>query len=413
MVCRYLGPAFNVKGAWDGDLVDVRDFPQGLQTSVLGRLQFKDSGATVTMDDGHLNLQWANGPMSVRLDDTSAWQANLTEDRMNLRARGSGLDDISWEASKEGSVGGLGDVKVDLNSDRDFGVSVAPALPEIAGVKLKALASSHGDGVYGRLQAQRKLLKGMDLTYSVENEEGDYDLANLAHAANIVGRLNDGALDVKLDSRGDEQRYNATYTHSLARLLGGDGSVAIGADDDGIYGTFANTAKVAKGLKAGYKFAGRSDMTGADPHFAHSVKLSSDLGSVKISQNQDELLKALVESDITRGSSRVQGKLGYSLNGGDPNFNFTISSDLAAALSKLDATGTAQIGIDEASGDGLYGHIAASRKLGKGFGLHYSSGGRLKDMEHSVRLSNDLGYAQVLKTGDAEPRLRLGYEFNA
>lgn len=409
-VLRHLGPAFNVKGSWDGDITEVSSFPAGIQTNIRGSLRLKDTGAVVTMDDGRLNMEYAKGPVSLRLDDTNAWQANITEDDLKLLTRGTGLHDISWEASKQGSVAGLGDVRIDVNSDRDYAVAVAPSLPKIAGIELKGLAQTHGDGIRGRLEAQRKLHKNVDLQYSVENEEGDYDPANLVHAAQLVGRHPHGALTVAAGGRGDDQSFNATYSHALANA--GDGFV-VGADNDGIYGTLAKSTKLGKGFTAGYQFAGRSDVAGSDPSFAHMAKLSHKLGSLKLSQNQDEPLEALLESDIVRGSNRVQGKLGYSLIEEEPYFNVTASKDFTDALAKLGVQGSAVVGIDEASEDGLYGQVTASRDLGKGLGLHYASSGRIKDMKHSMKLSNKLGYAQVVKAGDHEPRLQVGYEFNA
>jgi len=71
-----------------------------------------------------------------------------------------------------------------------------------------------------------------------------------------------------------------------------------------------------------------------------------------------------------------------------------------------------QLGIDDASVDGLYARVAARRELGKGVALQYSSQGRANAMEHALKVSNDLGFAELVSAG-SEPRLRLGYQFDA
>lgn len=402
------GPALSVQGAWEGGLADVRSLPHGFESNVAGGLTFNEKGASVNVEDGHMNLRWAEGPVSLSMDDGQAWTANITEVDMKFRARGTGLNDISWEASKRSVVDGLGDVEVDLNSERDFGVSVEPSLPDIAGAKLKVLTHSRGDDIYGRLEAQRALSKNMDLTYSVENDEGDYDPANLAHAAKLVGRLGDGTLVLKAANEGQSPSYNATYAHNL----GGDSGLVFGIDNDGVYGTFAKDHQISKGLVAGYQFAGRAqDM--ADPAFAHSAQFAHDLGTLKLSHANGEPVTAQLESEVGSGSNSVHGKLGYTFGSQDPTFDLKFSKDLAGALSRLDGKGVVQVGIDSASRDGLYGKVAAGRKLRGGYNLRYASEGRLNDMEHSLTLANDLGYGQVVKKGDADPRLRLGYQFNA
>jgi len=404
------GPALSVQGAWEGGLADVRSLPYGFESNVAGGLTLNQKGATVRVEDGRMNVRWANGPVSLSMDDGQAWQANITEQDTKFRAHGIGLNDISWEASKRSAVDGLGNVEVDLNSEQDFGVSVEPSLPDIAGTKLKVLTHSRGDEIYGRLEAQRALSKNMDLTYSVENVEGDYDPANLAHSAQLVGRLGDGTLVLKAANGGQAPSYNATYAHKLA----GDSGLVLGIDNDGLYGTFAKDQEITKGLVAGYQFAGRADRGDmADPAFAHSAKLSHDLGTLKLSHASGEPVEAELVSQIGRGADSVQGRLGYTAGSQDPTFDLKFSKDLAGALKRLEGEGVVQVGIDSASADGLYGKLAAGRKLRGGYNLQYASEGRLNDMEHSLTLANDLGYGQVVKKGDADPRLRLGYQFDA
>jgi len=412
---QYLGfgPAFSVRGNWEGGLEDVLHLPKGLENHVVGGLTFDKNGASINVEDGHMNLRYADGPMSFSMDDGSAWEANLTEDGMMLRARGKGANDISWDASKRSNVRGLGDVDINVNSERDFGVAVAPPLPDIAGAKLKVLARTQGEDIYARLDAHRQLGKDMDLSYSVENVDGDYDLANLAHAAQFVGKHGQGSLVAKVASQGQATSYNATYAHDLSQALRGDSGVVVGVDNEGLYGTFAKSHEVATGVKAGYAFRGRSALSeGADMNFDHSAKLSSDLGTLKLSQANGDPVEANFASNIAMGGNSVRGELGYAVGAEEPTFNLTLTSDLADALKRLDGDGSLQVGIDDASPDGIYGRLAASRKFGKDVNVRYASAGRLNDLEHSLTLSNGLGFGQLVKQGDADPRLRLGYQFN-
>merc|ERR1712216_1016225 len=122
--------------------------------------------------------------------------------------------------------------------------------------------------------------------------------------------------------------------------------------------------------------------------------------------------QADLELGIQQGDARLDGKLGYALGADAPTFNLTVSSDLSKALNALDAQGELQLGIDAASVDGLYARVAARRQLGENIALSYSSQGRANSLAHSLKVSNDLGFAELVHAGD-EPRLRLGYQFDA
>jgi len=316
-------------------------------------------------------------------------------------------------ASKQGSVDGLGDVETNVTSDDGIGVSLSRDLPEIAGIQMRASTRSHGEGVQGRLEASRELAKNLGVRYSVENgAEGDYALGNLKHDVAFGGSHKDGSLDISLRSQAGEQLYNVTYGHDLGALFKGGAGLVVGADNDGFYSHFEQSRSLGHGLSANYDFRGRTDSTGGDRNFAQAVRLAGELGSVKLSHGSAKPAQADLELGIQQGAARLDGKLGYALGAAAPTFNLTVSSDLAEALNKLDAQGELQLGIDDASVDGLYARVAARRQLGKHLALQYSSQGRAKAMEHSVKVSNDLGFAELVSAGN-EPRLRLGYQFDA
>jgi len=415
--CYFGGPSFSVKGAWDGQLTDVTSLPKGLGPETVSGLAFgeqtDDGAVNIAVEDGHLVVRYAEGPMSLRVDDEQAWQANFTRPNTALRARGRATEDLEWDISKHSDVEGLGAVDVNVSSGSNFGIAVTPSLPDLKGTHLTTSARSHGGDIQARLEAQRQLMTGVDLTYGVENEEGNYDLESLLHDARLTARL-DSDSEAVLSLAGDRQsqRYNATLTRNLGKLLQGDGEVVLGADNDGIYGAFTGSRSVGQGLKAGYKMRGRAAGQGAEPSLDQEASLSHDLGKLTLSQATDGLVSALLESDVTRGSLRAQGRLMQTLGGevAMPSYNLTLTRDLADILGE---GAQAQIGVDDASLDGLYGRLAARRDLGEHASVEYASSGRVTSLEHSVKVANDLGFARVVKSPENAPRLQLGYQFNA
>merc|ERR1712216_1006278 len=249
--------------------------------------------------------------------------------------------------------------------------------------------------------------------YSVENgAEGDYDLANLKHDVALGGSHKHGSLDASLHSQGGEQLYNVTYGYDLSALLMGGAGIVVGADNSGFYGQVHKGHSLGNGLWADYDASGRSDVSGDDLQFNQAVRLSNELGSLKLSHGNAKAPQADLELGIQQGDARLDGKLGYAMGADAPTFNLTVSSDLSKALDALDAQGELQLGIDAASVDGLYARVAARRQLGENIALSYSSQGRANSLAHSLKVSNDLGFAELVSAGD-EPRLRLGYQFDA
>jgi len=375
-------------------------------------MAFDQEGLSLLAADGHLKARYRSGPMAVSYDDSQAWQANFTQAGTSVRVQGQGAEDMSWTASKQSNVDGLGDVEMNVSSDAGVGVSLSRDLPELAGVQLHAKTLSHGEGLLGRLEAQREL-GDFNVHYSVENgAEGDYALANLKHDVAFGGSHELGSLDASLHSQAGEQLYNVTYGNDLGAILRGDAGIVVGADNQGLYGKAHKGHALGNGLYLDYDVHGRSTIQGDDHHFNQAVRLSNDLGSLRLSHGNAKAPQADLELGIKQGDARLDGKLGYALGANAPTFNLTVSSDLAKALKQLDAQGELQIGIDDASVDGLYARVAARRQLGKNLALAYSSQGRANSLAHSVKVSNDLGFAELVHAGD-EPRLRLGYQFDA
>jgi len=412
IAARYFGPGFSVKGSWEGSVAEVSNLPNGLGPKSAGGIVFDQEGLSLAASDGHLKARYRSGPVAFSVDESQAWQANFTQDGTDVRVSGQGSEDLRWAASKQGSVDGLGDVEMNVSSDDGFGVSLRRDLPEVAGVQMQSSFRSQGEGVLGRFEARRELGQNANVHYSVENAEGDYALNNLQHNIVLDGSHKDGSVDVSLRSAAGEQLYNATVRQDLGALLMGDADLVVGADNDGFYGQFAKSHSLGNGLSADYDFRGRTDVKGGDLNFAQAVRLANDLGSLRLSQGSAKAVQADLEVGVQQGVARLDGKLGYALGAEAPTFNLTVSSDLAQALDALDAQGELQVGIDDTSVDGIYARVAARRELGKGLALQYASQGRANAMEHSLKVSNDLGFAELVHAGN-EPRVRLGYQFDA
>jgi hypothetical protein len=414
--CYLGGPGFSVKGTWDGQLTDAKTLPKGLGPEAVSGLalgeQYDNGLVNIAVQDGHLVVNYAEGPLSLQVDDEQAWQANFTRPSTALRVSGRAAEDLKWDISKHSDVEGLGAVDVNVSSGQNFGVAVTPSLPDLKGTKVRALARSHGGEVQARIEATRQLMEGVDLSYGVENEEGNYDLERLSHDARLTARLDAGEAVLSLAGDKEAQRYNLTLSRDLGKLLHGDADAVLGADNDGVYGAFAGRRAVGQGLTAGYRTSFRAASKEADPSLAHAASLSHELGTLTLSQATGGPVSAQLESDVKRGPLRAQGRVVQTLGGEVtvPTYNLTLTRDLADLIG---SAAQAQVGLDDASLDGLYGRLAARRDLGHGASVEYASAGRVKSLEHSVKVANDLGFARVVKSPESAPRLQLGYEFNA
>lgn len=413
-------PTFSVKGGWDGEVADIKTFPRGLGVdSVSGLALSQQTGGgsvRLAVEDGHLVARYSEGPLSLQADDEQSWQANFTKPDTSIRARGDATNDFSWDISKTGRVGGLGDVQVNVSSEPDFGnfgVSVEPSMLHLIGTQLKASAHSHEGDIQARMEAQRQLAKNVALTYAVENEEGNYDLDQLSHSARLkaqFGDESDSGIDVRLSGNKDDQLYNATLTHNFGKRLRGNADTMLGVDNDGVYGALDASRAVSKSLTAGYKGSGRwaFGSEGDSANLRNDVSLSHALGNLTLSQSTDGPMSALVESDVRRGPMHARARVLQSLSEkAAPEFNVSLNSDLGRVLPGVDLL----IGLDDPSEEGVYGQLTARRNLGKHANVEYSSSGRINNMEHWLKVANDIGFAKFLKRPDSAPRVQLGYQF--
>lgn len=345
VLCRWGSPTYAVKGGWQGKPSVLTEgaakgefgtIMEGLEPQVsMPVITYNREGVALSVEDGKLHADYTtqldeDTTLNLRMNDDQAWIASLVGQDASLRVRGQGkdTDSLSWEAAQESSVDGVGDVKVEFNSDKAYNLTVNRAeLAEIAGAVLDARVRATNDGVTGRLGARRQLPQGAEVTYSVENPVGVYELGQSKH----VGRLS-------------------------APVAGGNAALEVqgGAGAEILKGSY--TRPVAGG-----------------------------------------------QADLR--VSRDAGALGY-------NVSYTRSLN---DLVPVDAA--AQVGVDE---DGLYGKLTANRDVGSGVSAYYEALARLgrgentiEKLHHALKLSNKLGYAQLVHAKGDAPRLRVGYEFNA
>jgi hypothetical protein len=154
------------------------------------------------------------------VSDQQAWIASLLGSDASVRVRGQGrdLNSLSWDAAQESSVEGVGDVKVEFNSDKAYNLTVrCDQLAEIAGAQLAVKVRATNAGVTGRLSARRDLGAGAELSYSVENAVGVYDLGQSQHVGRLSAPVAGGSASLEVEGGAGAQVYRASY----ARAVGG------------------------------------------------------------------------------------------------------------------------------------------------------------------------------------------------
>jgi len=103
-----LGPAYSVKGAWQGQPSTLKDTVKGDFGSVMEGLEPKVSfppityhreGVALSVEDGRLNADYTtkldeDTTLQLRVNDEQAWRASLLGGDASLRLRGQGSREI-------------------------------------------------------------------------------------------------------------------------------------------------------------------------------------------------------------------------------------------------------------------------------------------------------------------------------
>mmetsp|Transcript_18246 Transcript_18246/g.39926 ORF Transcript_18246/g.39926 Transcript_18246/m.39926 type:complete len:387 (-) Transcript_18246:222-1382(-) len=357
------GPAYAVKGSWEGESMKFKELTKGDLSSILHPLEpnvslptlgYSRGGLRLSAEDGHLSADYSSNfgdeaAVNFHVDDEKAWRAIMRGDRSWLLVRGEGLgmEKLSWEAFKESRVEDVGDLLLHYDSKGKYNLTlVKDLLAEISGTQIGAQVIATNDGLSGRLEARRDLGGKAHGTYRVQNTLGEYDMTKAKHTGIVVAPLGSGKGSVKVTQDAKTSGVFATYVQALA-------------------GGHVN------------------------------VKLSRE--------------GAAIGQNITR--SRKRAALGSAMG-----YNVSFQRNLAQA-GKLPIDSRILVGADEA---GVYGKFTASQKVADGMKASYEALGRAelgdkhkKELSHSLSLSSKLGYARLVQLDGKAPRLQLGYEFDA
>eukprot|EP00933_Yihiella_yeosuensis_P043318 TRINITY_DN3805_c0_g1_i1.p1 TRINITY_DN3805_c0_g1~~TRINITY_DN3805_c0_g1_i1.p1 ORF type:complete len:363 (-),score=84.59 TRINITY_DN3805_c0_g1_i1:388-1476(-) len=336
------GPAYAVKGKWEGDATDLKgdsyaEAFKGLEPDVsLPAITFNREGLSLSVDKGHLNANYRSKfgedkHFDLKINDEKEWRAGLSSDIATLHVEGQGnsLDDLFWEATQRGSAAGLGDALLEYNSNKEYNLTIAqPQLAQLLGGKFGGKVRFTQDGATGLLNGQRALPAGAHLAYTLENPVGEYDIAKSDHKALLTVPVADGKAALKVEYDGSDPSYEASYKRELA---GGEGK-----------------------LDVSYK----NEQVGYNVSYSHSLD--------------------------------------------------SLPGEVDAGM---------HLGFDDA---GVYGRLVARKSLSDDLNAKYEASGRVgvgedssTEGEHSLRVSNKLGYAEIHHGSEGSPRVRIGYEFDA
>jgi hypothetical protein len=270
-------------------------------------------------------------------------------------------------------------------------------------------------------QAWRASFSNDDASLRVRGQGQDF--GKLSWEASQSGEV-DGVGDVTLEFNSDKE-YNLTVgRQQLAAIAGAtlDGSVR------------ATNAGVTGCLEVRRDLFGQADLSYSveNPVGVYTVADCKHLGqlTVPVAGGNAEF-KLKIESDA--GSQSYQGSYGLevpqvgglaelkaSLKGEELGYNVSYARALNDLLNE-DAD--VHVGVDQ---EGVYGRLRARRELTEGLSADYEATGRVElvdkgdegdawkhDLAHALKISNKLGYAQLLHGKGQAPRLRVGYEFDA
>eukprot|EP00930_Biecheleria_cincta_P013839 TRINITY_DN1214_c0_g1_i1.p1 TRINITY_DN1214_c0_g1~~TRINITY_DN1214_c0_g1_i1.p1 ORF type:complete len:363 (+),score=82.39 TRINITY_DN1214_c0_g1_i1:93-1181(+) len=322
---RWHGPAYTVKGSWEGEPSSLTDYSAVMKelepVVTIPALGYSGGkGVSLSLADGKLSANYAgqigeDTQFSLTVDQDEAWRASLESGKTVLAVRGQGtnFNDVAWEASQAGSAAGVGDVLLEFNSDSKYNLTVTnDDLADIAGTHLAVKAKASNDGVQHKLVATRALPNDASLKYTLEHDVGVYDVDQYTHEAELsmpvaggdaalkIGRKNaamayessykrvvqGGDAAVKLSYVNDGILYNVSY----ARDVGSGAAAVVGVDNEGVYSKLAATRGVADGLDAAYEAQARAKLgsDGSSAELSHGLKLSHKLGHVLLTHGTSE-----------------------------------------------------------------------------------------------------------------------------
>lgn len=326
------GPAYAVKGGWEGSPSALKDVVKGDLDSMVKSLEphfdfpsvsYDREGLGLSVEDGHLNVDYAStvggNTLNLRVNEEKAWRADVNSEFTSLRVRGQGLstDGLSWEASQANYADGIGDVKVEFNSANEYNLTLTRQ-DNILDTEVDYAVRATKEGFSERVAAHRQLGVA-DVYYTVSNPVGKYDARHWAHDAQVKVQAAGGEAALKLtrddgnqgvfgsytrdvqggqadirvsrEGEGDANAtlgYKASYARSLNDLTSAvDADVLVGVDQAGAFGKVAARRDLGNDLGAAYEVSGRVDKAdGAS--YEEALKLSHKLGYAEIVHSKGE-----------------------------------------------------------------------------------------------------------------------------
>jgi hypothetical protein len=349
------GPvAYVVKSGWQGEVASLRG-SAGLGVALepevdFPPLIFSHKGLSFSVEDGRLTVDYATDMdrgdtlVDLHLNELQDWKASLQGKNTSVSMRGNGMDlkNMSWETAQESTVKGIGDMRLEFNSDKEYNLTVVrPHLATTAGFDLdaKALATDHG--VAGYLGARAELAGGAELTYSVQNPIGVYDFGASRHKGRLSTPMGGGEAILQVEGYATGQVYQGSYTKdvkggrlklaaiqadgtvgynvSYARMLDDvikrktEADVQVGVDTDGVYGAFAARKPVRGGFDAQYEAHARFNKGEEDggTKVTQHLKLSNKFGFAQLLHGSGEAPRLRVgyqfeAKDATRRGGRAR-----------------------------------------------------------------------------------------------------------
>jgi len=260
-------------------------------------------------------------------------------------------------------------------------------------------------------KAWKASLLGHDASLRVRGQ--GTDLENLFWEASQDSSVEDVG-DVRVEFNSDKA-YNLTVArHKLAEIAGVHLDAKVRATNAGVTSRLGARRSLPGGAEATYSVenpvgvykVGRS---------THNARLSVPVagGEAALSFEGDSSSQAY-EGSYGRGVGGGHADLRVSHTDGAVGYNVSYARGLADTL-PVDAG--VHLGIDD---EGVYGRVTAKRDLGHGIDAEYEANARLelgneqqKSLSHALKLSNKLGYAQLVHSNGEAPRVRMGYDFDA
>jgi len=218
-----------------------------------------------------------------------------------------------------------------------------------------------------------------------------------------------GVGDLSLNFNSDKEYKLSVVNDDLGEIAGASFSGKATATNDGVTGRIESRRELPGdvGMKWSIENAvGDYVLSHATETAEFSKALAGGDAAVKVSyENQGLGYEGSYKRPLRSGHADVK----VSMKDGAMGYNVSYAE-------KVRGVADMQVGLDT---DGAYGAVSASRNVMDGLDAEYQARARASfdteskpQLSHALKLSNKLGYAQLVHGTDEAPKLRMGYEFN-